>query len=173
MKTSVLEREAAKLPGPKKAAPERAEGRCVCGAVRLEIDVPAVWAWHDHSARSRHAQGCAYATYVGSWRSRFRILEGDKNIARFEDKAARTLRSFCGRCGTPLLYERASSPKMVNIPRALFSARTGREPRYHMNLDDQADWIFRGETLAPLKGYPGVMWQRPKRRKRPALEPMF
>jgi hypothetical protein len=62
---------------------------------------------------------------------------------------------------------------MVNIPRALFAARTGREPRYHMNLHEQADWIWRGETLAPLKGYPGVMWQRPKRRKRSALEPMF
>jgi hypothetical protein len=90
MKTSVLERTAARLPRPKKAAPERAEGRCVCGAVRLEIDVPAVWAWHDHSARSRHAQGCAYATYLGSWRSRFRILEGEESIARFEDKDART-----------------------------------------------------------------------------------
>ena len=32
-----------------------AQGRCVCGEVRLEIDVPAVWAWHDHSAASRRA----------------------------------------------------------------------------------------------------------------------
>ena len=47
-----------------KASAVQARGGCVCGAVRFEIDVPAVWAWHDHSERSRRAQGCAYATYV-------------------------------------------------------------------------------------------------------------
>jgi hypothetical protein len=37
-------------------------GRCLCGAVELEIDFPAFWAWHDHSAASRRAHGAAYAT---------------------------------------------------------------------------------------------------------------
>lgn len=156
-----------------KAAAEQAEGRCVCGEVRFEIDVPARWAWHDHSSASRHAQGCAYATYVGSWRSRFRILAGEASITRFEDEAAATTRSFCARCGTPLFYERARSPLMVNIPRALFATRTGREPRYHMSLEEQAEWTYMGEPLAPLKGYPGVMWERPRRTKRRAREGMF
>lgn len=150
----------------------QAEGACVCGAVRVEIDVPAQWAWHDHSKRSRHAQGAAYATYVGSWRSRFRILEGEAMLTRYEDEAAGTTRSFCRRCGTPMLYERARSPKNVNIPRAVFETRTGREPRYHMNLDDKADWTWEGEPLKPLKGYPGVMWAPPRKKKRP-LDPMF
>ncbi len=149
-------------------------GRCVCGAVQVEIGVPARWAWHDHSAASRHAQGAAYATYVGSWRSRFRFAEGEEHVSRFEDETAGTVRSFCARCGTPLAYERAGSPQMVNVPRALFTTRTGREPRYHMNLGQQADWTYLGEPLAPLKGYPGVMWERPsKRKKRPPPDPMF
>jgi hypothetical protein len=142
-----------------------ATGECVCGEVRLEIDYPAFWAWHDHSDASRHAQGCAYATYVGSWRSRFRVLQGTDSITRFEDKKMRTARSFCAACGTPLFYERASSPKWINIPRALFSTRTGREPRYHLNIHEKVDWAYLGEALAPLKGYPGVMWVRPKRKK--------
>jgi hypothetical protein len=156
-----------------KGAP--AQGACVCGAVRLEIDVPAIWAWHDHSARSRHAQGCAYATYVGSWRSRFRLLGGAEYISRYEDAEAGTARSFCARCGTPLLYERARSPKVVNIPRALFAGRTGREPRYHVNLAEQADWTWQGEALGPLKGYPGVMIQRPRKKaaRKAPLDPMF
>jgi hypothetical protein len=166
-------RSAASLPKIGKASAVQAAGRCVCGDVQLEIDVPARWAWHDHSGASRHAQGCAYATYVGSWRSRFRILKGSEGITRFEDVAAGTTRSFCSRCGTPLFYERARSPLMVNIPRALFTARTGREPRYHMSLHEQADWTYMGEPLAPLKGYPGVMWERPRRKKRREREGMF
>jgi hypothetical protein len=156
----------------KKASAVQASGGCACGMVRLEIDVPARWAWHDHSAASRRAQGAAYVTYVGSYRSRFRVLEGEAAITRFEDAEAGTTRSFCARCGTPLLYERARSPTMVNIPRAIFTERTGREPRYHMNLAEQADWTYLGEPLAPLKGYPGVMWERP-RKKKPRPDAMF
>lgn len=155
-------------PAPKtgKASAVQAAAACICGAVRMEIDVPGLWAWHDHSEATRRAHGGAYATYVGSWRSRFRILEGEEHIARFEDPDRGTARSFCRRCGTPLLYERGHSPKVVNIPRGIFLERTGREPRYHTSVDQAADWTYRGETMAPLKGYPGVMWVRP-RKKRP------
>lgn len=152
---------------------EVAVGACVCGAVEVEIGVPARWAWHDHAAASRHAHGAAYATYVGSWRSRFRFVAGEEHVTRYEDEAAGTARSFCARCGTPLAYERARSPQMVNVPRALFATRTGREPRYHMNLAQQADWTYLGEPLAPLKGYPGVMWERPRKKRRRPPEPMF
>ena len=151
------------LPGEKRSAVQ-AEGACVCGAVRFEIDVPAVWAWHDHGAASRHAQGSAYVTYVGSWKSRFRMLAGEDFLSRYEDPEAGTIRSFCGRCGTPLFYERPRSPKMINIPRALFVSRTGREPRYHVNLPDSPDWAYRQEPLGPLTGYPGVLVERPRRR---------
>lgn len=155
----------------KRIAPATATASCLCGAVKMEIDVPAVWAWHDHSEASRHAQGCAYATYVGSWKSRFRVLKGSKNIRRYEDGGY--ARNFCAKCGTPLFYERPRAPKMVNIPRALFDTRTGREPLYHIALEQAPEWAYRGEALSPLKGYPGVMWERPRRKKRPPAEGMF
>src|SRR5438477_11768061 len=72
-----------------------AAGQCLCGKVSFEIDVPARWAWHDHPPSSRRAHGAAYATYVGSWRKRFRITMGTKRHTRYEDKATKTARSFC------------------------------------------------------------------------------
>src|SRR5436309_13922987 len=110
---SLNERAASKVSG------RHVSGHCLCGAVELEIDYPAFWAWHDHSAASRRAHGAAYATYVGTWRKRFRITAGEGEIARYEDKATGAARSFCSRCGSPLIYERARK-KMINIPRALF-----------------------------------------------------
>jgi len=156
----------AKPPPKPKASVVQAEGRCGCGAVRFEIDVPAVWAWHDHSDASRRATGGAYATYVGSWKSRFRWLAGEDRLTRYEHPETKTVRSFCSGCGTPVLYERPRSPKMVNIPRGLFTGRTGREPRHHMTLGEQADWTWAGEPLGPLKGYPGVLVERARRKPR-------
>lgn len=141
-------------------------GQCVCGRVRLEFDFPAFWAWHDHSRAAQHAHGAAYATYVGVWRSRLRIVSGHDRIVRFEDRSRRTARNFCAICGTPLLFERARSRNMVNLPRALFETRTGREPRYHIALDESPEWAYLGEPLGPLKGYPGVLWSRPGKKRR-------
>lgn len=141
-------------------------GKCLCGAVEIEIDVPARWAWHDHSRATRQAHGAAYATYVDSWRKRFRVTRGQADITRFRDEAGGTVRSFCTRCGTPLAYERARSAHMVNIPRALFAGRTGREPHYHVAIDELQDWTYLGAPLVPLKGFPGVVWERSNKRKR-------
>jgi hypothetical protein len=147
--------------------PSTVSGHCLCGAVQFEIDYPAFWAWHDHTRASRLAHGAVYATYVGVWRKRFRVTAGDDEIARYEEKAAGGARSFCRRCGTPLIYERARK-KMINIPRALFEARTGRQPIYHIGIDEAQDWAYSGERLVPLKGYPGVVWTRSAKKKRAA-----
>ena len=145
--------------------PSTVRGQCLCGAVAFEIDYPAFWAWHDHSAASRRAHGAAYATYVGVWRKRFRVTAGEDEIARYEDKVDASARSFCRRCGTPLIYERARK-KMINIPRALFDTRTGRQPLYHIGIDERPEWAYAQEPLVPLKGYPGVVWNRSKTKAR-------
>jgi len=152
--------------GTAKSVAAAVQGQCQCGGIRLEIDFPARWAWHDHSSASRHAHGAAYATYVGSWRRRFRITHGQSNITQFEDTASGTTRSFCARCGTPICYERAQSPHMVNVPRALFKNRTGRQARYHIGIEQMPEWTYLGERLVPLKGFPGVVWDRSKRKPR-------
>jgi hypothetical protein len=156
-------REAVKI---REAGGTAVPGQCLCGDVHLEIDFPARWAWHDHSAASRQAHGAAYATYVGSWRRRFRITQGQSSITQFEDSLAGTRRSFCARCGTPIAYERHRSPHMVNVPRALFKTRTGRQARYHIAIEESPEWAYLGEPLSPLKGFPGVLWDRSRRKPR-------
>jgi hypothetical protein len=93
-------------------------------------------------------------------------MKGQKSIACFEDAKTDSTRSFCSRCGTPLLYKRKRSPHMVNIPRALFTGRTGRDPRYHLAFAELQDWTYTGNRLVPLKSYPGIVWERPKSRRR-------
>lgn len=143
-------------------APACAEGRCLCGAVVVEIGVPARWAWHDHSTASRRAPGAAYATYVGSWASRFRFVQGEDNLTRYEDKANHATRSFCRTRGSPVLYQR--NKQNVNLPRAMFTSGTGRNPRYHIAIAQLQDWTYLGEKLRPPRGFSGVVWTGGRRR---------
>ncbi len=155
------------------ANPKSAQAHCLCGAVTMDIDVPARWAFHDHGASARLAHGAAYATYVGSWRKRFRVTKGEDAISHYEETKTKVTRHFCSRCGTPLFYETKRAPHMVNIPRALFESRTGREPRYHLRISELQDWTYLGEKLAPLKGFPGVVWTRPGKKKARPPEDLF
>ena len=114
-------------------------------------------------------QKCIYKADL----NKIKEAKGKAAITRFEDKATKTVRSFCAHCGTPLCYERARSSHMVNIPRALFSGRTGRQPLYHIAIEELQEWAYTGEPLVPLKGFPGVVWQRSKRKKRLDHEGLF
>lgn len=41
------------------------------------------------------------------------------------------------------------TPHMINIPRALFAGRTGREPRYHMAVEELQDRAYTDNRLIP------------------------
>lgn len=141
---------------PKPPTAQTISGACLCGGVKIEIDYPAFWAWHDHSPASRIAHGAAYATYAGCWKSKVRVAKGEKLISTFHDAERKQVRSFCSRCGTPLMFARGSSPKWMNVPRALFAGRIGREAKYHIAIEQLQDWAYLGAPVGPLKGYPGV-----------------
>ncbi len=68
--------------------------------------------------------------------------------------------------GSHMIYERAHSPHMVNIPRALFHSCTGRQLLYHGGIEELQDRAYAGERLVPLKGFPGVVWERSGKKKR-------
>jgi hypothetical protein len=161
--------------GPKikraKQTGEIATGQCLCGAVVIEIEIPAFWAWHDHSRETQIAHGAASATYIGCWRSKVRIVNGAEAINTFTSANGQSTRSFCKTCGTPLTYARSRDAKMINLPRALFAGRTGREPRYHIGLEQMPEWAYRQEPVKPLKGYPGVMVVKTPRAKAVEMNP--
>jgi hypothetical protein len=146
--------------------PGESVGRCACGAVVLAIRLPAFWAWHDHAPATRKAHGAGYATYAGVWRKRLRLIEGEGALRTYCDPDSFEIRSFCEICGTPIFYERHHGCTMVNVPLAIFEQPVGREPRYHRRLEEIQEWIYRGEPLTPLKGYPGIFRVRGKSRRR-------
>jgi len=150
------------------------QGQCLCGEVTFEIDVPARWAWHDHSAASRRAHGAAYATYVGSWRKRLRITRGESLIARYEDKASGTVRSFCSRCGNAVVL-RARPPLAAHgeyFTCAVFGTHRPPAALSHRDRGIAGMGLYR-RTAGAAEGLSRVVWQRSKKKKRIEHEGMF
>jgi len=150
------------------------KGACGCGIISFEIKHPARWAYHDHSRATRDTLGSAITTYVGSWRKRFRIVAGEEALCEYRDDENGITRRFCIECGSPVTYERDASPHMVNIPRGLFLEGVGREPRYHVRMAEMPEWAYTGEKVSPLKNYPTVQYERPRKSKnKPPSDDMF
>ena len=43
----------------------------------------------------------------------------------------------------------------------------------HLAIEELQEWTWTGEPLVPLKGFPGVVWQRSKKKRRAAGEDPF
>ncbi|MDF1847100.1 MAG: GFA family protein [Parvibaculaceae bacterium] len=150
--------------------PEWVKGACGCGIVQFEIKYPARWAYHDHSNATRKIMGTASVTYVGSWRKRFRVTGGEEALSDYRDDEKGITRRFCIECGSAVAYERDASPHMINTPRGLFKEGVGREPRYHVRMGEMPDWAYTGEKVTPLKDYPTVLYERPRKTKKRAAQ---
>jgi len=44
---------------------------------------------------------------------------------------------------------------------------------YHIHIEELQEWTYTGEKLVPLKGFPGVVWTGPKRKKKLDLSDML
>ena len=78
--------------------------------------------------------------------SAYAVLEGQfRQFAAtlgFSVEAEAQRRGWASSCSGSIIsqtYERKRSPHIVNIPRALFTGRTGREPRYHVAIEELQD----------------------------------
>jgi hypothetical protein len=146
--------------GSRKTPAGIATGQCLCGKIQVEIAIPAFWAWHDHSRATRRAHGATYATYVGCWRSRVRVAKGKIQLAHFKDPVTGDERTFCSRCGTPVAYARARSPRMV---RSRHCAELCDRSRLLSHRNRSAcKWRF--ESLAFRLGVRGSIWNRINRK---------
>ena len=67
--------------------------------------------------------------------------------------------------GTPL-FTIDPRPFRLELERAR-AQEAEAQKHFAIAIDELRDWAYTGAPLAPLKGYPGVVWERPRRRKRP------
>lgn len=131
---------------------ERAGG-CQCGAVRYVVKGEP-----QHSALC-HCEGCrksAGAPMVG-WAA---FAEEDFAVTRGEpvtyNSSGSAMRSFCGTCGTGLLYRNAEFlPGIVDIQSATLDDPEALPPGAHIQVAERLGWMTTAHELPGFERYPG------------------
>ena len=115
-------------------------GGCLCGAVRYRIGAPPLWVAHCHCSMCRRAQGAGFVTWFGVAAESFVLETGADVLSRHESSPGAT-RSFCGRCGSPLLFQSNRWPGETHVTLASLDDPSGLEPQAHAYWDSRAGWI--------------------------------
>ena len=134
---------------------ERVAGACLCGAVRFEIELPTLFCAHCHCSMCRRAHGAGFVTWCGVPRARFHLLAGAAQLVRYGSSEHAT-RSFCGICGSSLLFESTQRPDDLDTVLANLQAPIDRAPEFHVHYSDHADWVQLADALPRLGGPTGL-----------------
>lgn len=119
---------------------DSASGKCLCGNVRFEFALPTLWCAHCHCSLCRRAHGAGFVTWVGVDAEHFRVTTGADGLVRYASSHG-AYRSFCGNCGSTLLFESERWPGEVHVALANIDSAIDRAPAKHAHAEDHALWI--------------------------------
>lgn len=125
---------------------ETRSGFCACGAIRYRIALPPIWVAHCHCSMCRRAQGAAFVTWVGASEATF-ALEAGSELLRRHASSPPAVRSFCGRCGTPLFFQSTRWPGEIHVTLATLDSAEGLDPREHVHWADRVAWVHCDDAL--------------------------
>lgn len=120
---------------------DKAVADCLCGAIRVEADLPSQWVAHCHCTRCQRAHGAAFVTWVGFKESQVRIIDAEGQLRWFQHPPTGADRGFCARCGTTLFFRSPRWAGELHITAVNFHTPLDRRPQAHVNFDTQVDWF--------------------------------
>jgi hypothetical protein len=135
--------------------PAPVPGRCLCGAVAFELELPTLFCGHCHCSMCRRAHGAGYVTWTAVPYERFRLLAGADRLVRYRSSEHGT-RTFCGRCGSTLFCESTNHPGWIDIVIANLDGPIDRAPEAHFFFDDRAGWVEVADGLPRFGGPTGI-----------------
>ena len=115
-------------------------GGCLCGAIRYEIEGPVGPALYCHCSMCRKAHGSAFRARLAVPRGAFRFVQGEELLARYRS-SENTIRSFCSRCGSPLVNAWDGDPQRWGLALGTLDDDPGVRPERHLHVGSKAPWF--------------------------------
>ncbi|OMH36150.1 GFA family protein [Motiliproteus sp. MSK22-1] len=114
-------------------------GKCLCGAVSIDINGPISDIIHCHCSLCRKSSGTAYATNGFVQTAHFEIVQGAERLSTFTFKPGR-FRHFCSACGSPVYSSNESDPRRIRIRLGILDSEIDEKPLSHNFVSSKAGW---------------------------------
>ena len=124
-------------------------GRCLCGAVRYELEGPIALINHCHCSICRRHSGAAHGTFAHARAMGFGWLAGEDHISRFQSSPS-VRRAFCRVCGAKLPLVFADLGHVV-IPAGTLDDDPGSRPALHFYVGSKAPWYEITDALPQIE----------------------
>ncbi len=121
-----------------------AQGGCLCGAVRYSVSGQPCHLTHCHCTLCRRASGAAFVTWFSVPSEGLRMTRGEPVRYRSSPLA---VRSFCGRCGTQLTFQRDDTPSEVDVTVCSLDAPEALSPEDHTYVRSRLRWVMLSDGL--------------------------
>ena len=131
-----------------------ASGRCLCGDLRFDAQLPSKWMAHCHCSLCQRAHGAGVVTWVGFEAPRVHIHDPEGRLTWFESSPGAE-RGFCSRCGSTLFFRSRKWAGELHIVRSNFDTPLDREPQVHVYYDTHVAWLPTADDGLPRKPSPG------------------
>jgi hypothetical protein len=128
-------------------------GRCLCGAVRFEIEAFVGPFELCHCNRCRKASGSAFVSGIGVRGRDFCWLSGVDEISRYEapvvERPPGYQTAFCRRCGSPLPTH-VEGDTWLEVWAGLLDEDPGIRPDRHIFIECGSSWYAIRDELPKL-----------------------
>ncbi|MDD1793168.1 GFA family protein [Enterovibrio sp. ZSDZ42] len=115
-------------------------GQCLCGNIQYQVDHIEPHMGHCHCSMCRKFHGAAFATFGEAKASNFRITVGEDLLKVYVAENG-TKRTFCGNCGSSLLFEPANSDgSLVEFTLGTLDSEIPNKPDAHIFTEYRAQW---------------------------------
>ena len=120
------------------------QGGCLCGAVRYRVEGEPLASGICHCRTCRKAASAPTLPFVVFPADRFAFIQGEPAAFR---SSPPVLRSFCGRCGSPLTYRSEDEAGTVDVMTSSLDDPEAFPPSFHVWTSHALAWERGADSL--------------------------
>ena len=118
-------------------------GRCLCGAIRYQSDVPPLWTALCHCESCRRAASAPVVAWMGFPTDAVKWT-GDRSFYQSSDIATR---GFCATCGAQMSFESRRWPGEIHLYAASLDDPQDYRPDLHCHYAERLSWLHVADDL--------------------------